>query len=93
MEAATINYTQTHPAEDFTVITKQQAITVGLLGLSDQSVGMECSDRLGDLIVLPRHNWMCRQQVTSEERLSNLVGIHGGLNRAEMLSPFLAYRF
>ena len=75
------------------MITKQQAIAAGLLGLSHQSVGMECSDRLGDLILLPCNDWVCRQQVTLEERRSNLAGIHGGLSRAEMLIPFLAYRF
>jgi hypothetical protein len=93
MENDAINYIQTNLAEEFTVVSKQQAIASGLLGLVNQSVGVECSDRLGDLILLPRHDWVCRQQLTSEERRSSLVGIHGGLSRAEMLIPFLAYRF
>ncbi len=93
METAAIDYIATHLTEQFTVITKQQAIASGLLGLPHESLGIECCDRLGDLILLPRYDWVCRQQVTSEERRSSLAGIHGGLSRAEMFIPFLAYRF
>ncbi len=92
MEAAAIDYIETNLTEQFTVITKQQAIASGLLGPANQPLGIECSDRLGDLILIPRYDWVCRQQLTSEERRSTLAGIHGGLSRAEMLIPFLAYR-
>ncbi|MDJ0616061.1 MAG: alkaline phosphatase family protein [Calothrix sp. MO_192.B10] len=93
METVAIDYIETNLTEQFTVITKQQAIASGLLGPANQPLGVECSDRLGDLILIPRHDWVCRQQLTSEERRSTLAGIHGGLSRAEMLIPFLAYRF
>ncbi|WP_088241745.1 alkaline phosphatase family protein [Calothrix rhizosoleniae] len=93
METAAINYIETHLQEQFTVITKQQAIASGLLGLPNEALGRECGDRLGDLILLPRYDWVCRHQVTSEEKHSSLAGIHGGLSRPEMLIPFLAYRF
>lgn len=88
-EVAVREYVQQHLAENFLVISKKEALQLGLFGLPHQHSGMECDNRIGDMILIPRTNWTCYQ----EERHSTPVGIHGGLSRAEMLIPFLAYRF
>jgi hypothetical protein len=54
------------------------------------------SDRIGDLILIPQNGWSCFQHVGEtkpEDCQTTIVGIHGGVTRAEMLIPFLAYRF
>jgi hypothetical protein len=53
-------------------------------------------DRIGDLILIPQNGWSCFQHVGEtkpEDCQTTLIGIHGGVTRAEMLIPFLAYRF
>ncbi len=91
-EAAALDYIQQHLSKNFFALTKNEAIALGLFGLPGQGVSEECSDRLGDLILLPRPDWTCYQQRWKKEELQ-LFGVHGGLSREEMLIPFLAYRF
>ena len=92
-EAAVIDYMQQNFSEEFLIITTSEAIELGLFGVPGKEMNMESKDRIGDLLVIPRGEWMCRQQVTNEERHHGPTGIHGGLSRTEMLTPFLAYRF
>jgi hypothetical protein len=42
--------------------------------------------------MVPKTDWLVRQQLTKEARMDYYAGCHGGLSRAEMLIPFLAYR-
>ncbi len=88
-EAAVMNYIRQHLAERFLVLPKQEAIALGLFGLPGQPPAENYSDRIGDLILIPRTDWAC----FPEEHSPIIAGVHGGLSRAEMLIPFLAYRF
>jgi hypothetical protein len=93
-EIAAKDYINKHLSEDFTVVSKAEAIELGLFGLLNQSVSENCEDRVGDLILIPRNDWACYQHKwDKEERRFKNPGVHGGLSRAEMLIPFLAYRF
>jgi hypothetical protein len=84
-----IDYVQQHLAENFLIISKQEAIELGLFGPPGQALSKESFSRVGDLILIPRNDWSCFH----DEQQSICVGIHGGMSRAEMLIPFLAYRF
>lgn len=93
-EAAAVAYIQEHLAEHFLAVPTAQAVELGLFGPPGQPLGSECADRVGDLLLIARDEWICRQQTgSSTERSFGSVGIHGGLSRSEMLIPFLAYRF
>lgn len=93
-EDKAIAYIQTHLADRFLAISKDKAIHLGLFGLQEPTE--EMSDRIGDLILIPQNGWTCFQHVGEtkpEDLQTTIVGIHGGVTRAEMLIPFLAYRF
>ena len=92
-ESEVVDYLQQNFSENFLVVNSSQAVELGLFGIPGKPMSMESHDRIGDLLVIPKTDWICRQQVTNEERHHGPTGIHGGLSRAEMLIPFLAYRF
>lgn len=91
-ETAAIDYINRNLGEHFLAVTKTEAARLGLFGLPGQPLGPECADRTGDLLLVPKDDWLVRQQLTKEERKPYFKGCHGGLSRAEMLIPFLAYR-
>ncbi len=91
-EAAAKAYIQEKFDENFLVISKAEAIELGLFGLPNQALSMDCYDRIGDLIMISRNDWVCYQSLTGEAKTFS-TGTHGGLSRDEMLIPFLAYRF
>ncbi len=93
-EAQVINYIENYLDDDFMVISTDTACQLGLFGLAD--IPPYSRDRIGDLIVFPRDEWSCFHSfppVSLEDRKNVNAGLHGGLSRAEMLIPFLAYRF
>ncbi len=95
-EAAALNYVQQHLAEQFITVSAKDAIALGLFGLPSQPTSVECCDRIGNLILISRSDWFCYQwlgQPPAETKQPFISGVHGGLSRAEMLIPFLAYRF
>lgn len=92
-EETALNYINRHLGEHFLALPKAQAVAMGLFGLAGEPLGPECDDRIGDLLLIPRHDWLARQHLTSDGRHYPMIGSHGGLSRAEMLIPFLAYRF
>ena len=77
----------------FHLITRDEAVTEGLFGPPGGALAAAAADRVGDLILIPRTDWVVRQQLGSGERLPGYAGVHAGPSRAEMLIPFLAYRF
>ncbi|MEM1394570.1 MAG: alkaline phosphatase family protein [Cyanobacteria bacterium P01_H01_bin.150] len=87
------DYIKQNFSENFFSITKSEAMELGLFGIPGKSLGREAEDRIGDLLLISHKDWMCRQHITNEERLHTNLGVHAGLSRAEMLIPFLAYRF
>ncbi len=91
-EEAVKAYVHSHFNDNFLLVSKAEAIALGLFGLPNEPLSPESDDRIGDFILLPRQDWICYQSLTGERRTHN-VGKHGGLSRAEMLIPFLAYRF
>ena len=91
-EKAALDYISRHLGEYFLPLRKIEAIEYGLFGLPGQPLGPECDDRVGDLLLIPKTEWICRQMLEGK-RDTGPTGVHGGLSRAEMLIPFLAYRF
>jgi hypothetical protein len=95
-EAAVVAYVQEHLGDNFLALPKAEAIALGLFGLPEQPPTEEMSDRIGDLILIPRNGWSCFHRwgwAKPEECHTEIAGVHGGVSRAEMLIPFLAYRF
>lgn len=87
------HYLEAHFSEEFLTLGKAEALEMGLFGLPGQAVSTQADDRLGDLIMIPRRDWIVRQFLTADEQGAGSPGVHGGLSRAEMLIPFLAMRF
>ncbi len=87
------NYVKQNFGEDFLALSKKEAVEQGLFGLAGQALGPECEDRIGDIMLIPTGNWVARQHTATTGRNYSVLGNHGGLSRAEMLIPFLAYRF
>lgn len=92
-QAAVLDYIKQNFSENFFAITKSEAMELGLFGIAGKPLGMEAQDRIGDLLLISHKDWICRQHITNEERFKGNPGVHGGLSAAEMLIPFLAYRF
>ncbi len=88
-EAAVMDFVRQHLADRFLAVSKAEAIELGLFGLPSQPPAEEYCDRIGDLILIPHTDWAC----FPVEHSPIIAGVHGGLSRAEMLIPFLAYRF
>ncbi|MBV6624036.1 MAG: alkaline phosphatase family protein [Rivularia sp. (in: Bacteria)] len=92
-QAEVLNYIKQNFSENFFTITKSEAVDNGLFGLAGKPLSKEAEDRVGDLLLISHNDWICRQHITNEERLHTHLGVHAGLSHAEMLIPFLAYRF
>lgn len=105
-ETKVIEYIQKHLDDDFMVISQAQAIELGLFANPGEPLPQNSCDRIGDLIMIPRDEWSCFHSMspqtpetqtpetqTPEYKRKVNLGLHGGLTRAEMLIPFLAYRF
>ncbi len=91
-QGAVADYIKQHFSEFFT-LTPSEAMELGLFGLPGKPLSIEAEDRIGDLLLISHKDWICRQHITNEERYKGHLGVHAGLSSAEMLIPFLAYRF
>jgi hypothetical protein len=89
---AALAYIHAHLGDRFHALTREEAVEVGLFGTPGRPLTTAAADRVGDIILLPRTDWVVRQHVGTGERLPGFAGVHAGLSRAEMLIPFLAYR-
>jgi Type I phosphodiesterase / nucleotide pyrophosphatase len=87
-EKEVYDYVQQNLAEEFLLLLKAEAIELGLLGLPGKEMSESSYKRLGDAIIIPKGDCVSFENDTQNYP----VGIHGGLSRAEMLIPFLAYR-
>jgi Type I phosphodiesterase / nucleotide pyrophosphatase len=89
------DYVEKYLSENFSVVSKAEAVELGLFGLPKQPLSMDCSDRVGDMLLIARNGWICyeHKRLDEEGHPDINAGVHGGLSRAEMLIPFLAYRF
>ena len=92
-QAAVLDYIKRNFSENFFAITPSEAMELGLFGLPGKPLSIEAEDRIGDLLLISHKDWICRQHITNEERYKGHLGVHAGLSNAEMLIPFLAYRF
>ncbi|MEM7724849.1 MAG: alkaline phosphatase family protein [Cyanobacteria bacterium P01_A01_bin.45] len=92
-EDKAIAYIKKNFSSEFLVITKAEAIDLGLFGIPGKELSIEADQRVGDLLLIPHQDWICRQKMSSGEVYPGHLGIHGGLSQDEMLIPFLAYRF
>ncbi|BAZ41336.1 hypothetical protein NIES4101_73020 [Calothrix sp. NIES-4101] len=88
-EVKVADYIGENLADKMLFLWKEQAIALGLLGLTGENLSDINDERIGDAIILPKDGYVCFDDATKKHP----VGIHGGLSRAEMLIPFLAYRF
>jgi hypothetical protein len=81
------DYLDANWESDFTIITREQALSAGLFGPGSHHPRLR--DRIGDLIVFSHGDaylWWA-------DKDDFMLGRHGGLHREEMLVPFLAARF
>ncbi|MCJ8279666.1 MAG: alkaline phosphatase family protein [Rivularia sp. ALOHA_DT_140] len=92
-QAVVEDYIKQNFRENFFTITQAQAMELGLFGIPGKPLSMEAQNRVGDLLLISHKDWIFRQHITNEERLHTHTGVHAGLSRAEILIPFLAYRF
>ncbi len=72
--------------DDYVVRRSRDLLAAGLFGRGP--VGAETPSRLGHFVVLPRG----LHYLDRPERRLILRGRHGGLSRAEMLTPWVAMR-
>lgn len=91
-EQAVVDYIEREVGEHFALVPKNQAIELGLFGLAGQPLGLQCEERIGDLVLIPKTDWVAKQLLTNDVAKLSYIGVHGGLSRAEMLIPFLATR-
>jgi hypothetical protein len=75
-----------------TVLSRAEAHAAGVFGNPEQEPNQQWVDRSGDLLLFPREGWQYMQMLRGHDRRLRLIGVHGGLSRAEMLVPFLALR-
>jgi len=79
-------YIATRLSEKFFVMDSQLALDAGLFGSG--TIAPEVRHRIGDLIVLPREDWILYNGKEDPKTL----GRHGGLSESEMLVPLIASR-
>lgn len=91
-ESAVRAYVQQHLGDRVDILSKDEAVGLGLFGPPGCPLALPCDDRVGDFVVLPKGDATVRHHVTAEKRHEPNAGVHGGLTRAEMLVPFLAMR-
>ena len=85
-EAFVRDYLQANWSQGFSLLTREEALAVGLFGPGSPHPGL--SDRIGDLIVIAHGDaylWWA-------DKDDFMLGRHGGLHREEMLVPFLGVR-
>ncbi|MEJ7652005.1 MAG: alkaline phosphatase family protein, partial [Chloroflexia bacterium] len=74
----------------FEVLTAEESIELGLYGPPPPTA--VARDRTGQLLLLPRENWIAKYQRPGWDRQATNIGKHGGLSTEEMLAPLLALR-
>jgi hypothetical protein len=84
--AATRDYLQARLGAQFVVVDSRAALEAGLFGRGSHAP--ETRHRLGDLLVLSRHDHILWDGTEPPQ----LLGRHGGLTVAEMLVPLLVAR-
>ncbi len=84
--AAARAYIESQLGQKFFVLDSQSALKAGLFGSG--KIASEARYRIGDLIVLPRENYILWDRTDAPHTL----GRHGGLAVQEMLVPFMAAR-
>ncbi len=81
---ATRAYIERELGDKFFVLDARGALEAGLFGSG--KLAPETRYRIGDLIVLPRENWILWERADEPQ----MLGRHGGLAEEEMLVPLLA---
>lgn len=79
-------YIATQLSGKFFVLDSQVALDAGLFGSGN--IALEAKYRIGDLIALPREDWIIYDGKDEPKSL----GRHGGLSESEMLVPLIASR-
>jgi len=79
-------YLSDHLSEQFVTIHSDVALAAGLFGTGHAD--REAASRVGDLLVIGRDHYLLDRR----KREHPPMGMHGGLSRWEMLSPFLIAR-
>lgn len=70
------------------VADREEAIGAGLFG---PHVGVPASERIGDLLVVPRGNRAVYDGTAADQRSRGMVGQHGGLTPEERQVPLLRF--
>jgi hypothetical protein len=79
-------YFSSRLSDKFFVMDSQVALEAGLFGSGN--IAAEAKHRIGDLIVLPRADWIIYDHADAPKTL----GRHGGLTEPEMLVPLITAR-
>ncbi len=86
--SSVINYLEKHYGSAFLLLDSKDALQRGLFGRGE--VAQETSDRIGDLIALPKEGYSIYYPYNRHRKHIVLKGGHGGLSEDEMLVPLLA---
>jgi type I phosphodiesterase/nucleotide pyrophosphatase len=83
---ATRDYLASRLSEQFFVTSSQRALDAGLFGSG--KIAAEAKFRIGDLIALPREDWI----IWDRDERPTSRGRHAGLSEQEMLVPLITAR-
>ena len=89
-EAAARAYLGQHLAHCTEVLTVEEAVGLGLYG--PEPIPAATRQRLGQLLLLAKENWVVRYEYPGKARQRWQIGTHGGLSRDEMLVPLVTVR-
>lgn len=89
-EAEARGYIERRLAHCAHVLSADEAVELGLYGPGPLSA--RARQRIGQLLVLAREDWVVRYEYPGKERRRWQIGTHGGLAGQEMLVPLLALR-
>lgn len=84
-----LHYLQTHLSHALVAVRSDEALAAGLFGPAPHTA--VALDRLGDITVIMRGGYrlLIRAQ---EKKARQMIGGHGSMTHAEMLTPWLGYR-
>ena len=89
-EAEARGYAEQKLGEYTHVMGAEESVALGLYGPGEPSA--VARGRIGQLLLLPRENWLLKYQNPGRDRELKTIGKHGGLTPEEMLAPLVAVR-
>lgn len=72
------------------IFTTGEAIEMNLYDMV--APGPKATERLGDVLIVPKDNWLVQYRGPEPRPYKRIIGRHGGLSPEEMVVPFIAIR-